>query len=242
MKTKKELQQPPTIPTVGWSDVSLQRPTSTNTTIADHDRRRQKWPPSAPHEALRSAPAHCIDRRQPPEQADMIFGAVKDVYGPQNTPMMWRFIIAGIKERFKGHTHAQPPPKVTSTSLGGCNLFIQSIGAECKASCGALRGHFRRQWPWLWRLWCQLCFVIRLLKISIKALKLIIWSQFLYVLLCIVKHVIIHISLIVAWTEPELYGGRSPNRFGPMNHGILGIAGKLLSLWEQFSHCNEAKM
>ncbi len=30
--------------------------------------------------------------------------------------------------------------------------------------------------------------------------------------------------------EPKLWRGRSPNHFGPMDPGILGIAGKLLSL------------
>jgi hypothetical protein len=39
-----------------------------------------------------------------------------------------------------------------------------------------------------------------------------------------------YVSLIVAWTEPKLYGGWSPNHFGPMDPGILGIAGKPLSL------------
>ncbi len=48
---------------VGRSEVRLQRPTSTNTTIADHSRRRRKWPPSAPHEALRSAPTRRMDGR-----------------------------------------------------------------------------------------------------------------------------------------------------------------------------------
>ena len=47
-----------------------------------------------------------------------------------------------------------------------------------------------------------------------------------------VKHIVIHISLIVAWPEPELWHGRSPNHYGPMDPGILGIAGKLLSLRE----------
>jgi hypothetical protein len=96
---------------VGGSDVSLQRPTSTTTTIANHDRHQRKWPPSAPHEALRSAPAQRMDRQQPPEQGDIIFGAVKGVYGPQNTLMLWGFIIAGTKERFEGNTHPQPPKK-----------------------------------------------------------------------------------------------------------------------------------
>jgi hypothetical protein len=45
--------------------------------------------------------------------------------------------------------------------------------------------------------------------------------------LYIVKHVEIHASLIVAWPEPRLLGGWSPNHFGPMDPGILGIAGKL---------------
>jgi hypothetical protein len=75
-----------------------------------------------------------------------------------------------------------------------------------------------------------LCFVIRLLKISIKILKLVVCNQCFYVLLYIVKHIIIHVPLIIVWTEPELYAGRSPNHFGPMDPGILGIPGKLLSL------------
>ncbi len=32
--------------------------------------------------------------------------------------------------------------------------------------------------------------------------------------------------------EPKLWHGRSPNHYGPMDPGILGIAGKLLSLRE----------
>ncbi len=51
----------------------------------------------------------------------------------------------------------------------------------------------------------------------------------MYELLYIVKHIIIHVSLIVSWTKPKLYGGRSPNHFGPMDPGILGISRKLLS-------------
>jgi hypothetical protein len=47
-----------------------------------------------------------------------------------------------------------------------------------------------------------------------------------------VKHIVIHISLIVAWPELELWHGRSPNHYGPMDPGILGIAGNLLSLQE----------
>jgi hypothetical protein len=47
-----------------------------------------------------------------------------------------------------------------------------------------------------------------------------------------VKHIVIHTLLIVAWPEPKLWHGRSPNHYGPMDPGILVIAGKLLSLQE----------
>jgi hypothetical protein len=39
--------------------------------------------------------------------------------------------------------------------------------------------------------------------------------------------------------EPKLWRGWSPNHFGPMNPSILGIAEKLLSLQEGFTHFNE---
>ncbi len=84
----------------------------TNITIADHGRRRKKWPPSAPHEALRSNPMRQMDGQQPPKHVGTIFGAVEGVYGPQNTPMLWRCIIAGTKERFEGPIHPQSPPKI----------------------------------------------------------------------------------------------------------------------------------
>ncbi len=41
-------------------------------------------------------------------------------------------------------------------------------------------------------------FVIRLLKLSIKTLTLVVCNQFLYELLCIVKHILFHVLLIVA--------------------------------------------
>ncbi len=114
------------------------------------------------------------------------------------------------------------PQKITSASLRGRNLFIWSAGAERKASCGALGGRFRRRRPWLWRLWCQLCFVLRLLKISMKTLKLVVYNQFLYVLLCIVKQIAVHVMLIVAWLEPELCSVASPNHFSSMEPRHFG--------------------
>jgi hypothetical protein len=67
------------------------------------------------------APIQCVEEmvKNPPSKY-IIFGAVEGVYGPQNTPMLWRCIIAGIKECFDGHTHPQPPPpKKYIRKLGG---------------------------------------------------------------------------------------------------------------------------
>ena len=52
-----------------------------------------------------------MDGRQLPKQVDLFLGPVEGVNGPQNTPMLWRFIIAGTKECFEGHKHPQPPKK-----------------------------------------------------------------------------------------------------------------------------------
>jgi hypothetical protein len=59
-----------------------------------------------------------MDGRQPTKQANMIFGAVEGVYGPQNTPMLWQFIIAGTKECFEGCNTLKPPKKYIC-KLGG---------------------------------------------------------------------------------------------------------------------------
>ncbi len=100
-------------------------------------------------------------------------------YCGHNKKWFWcdQWIIAGTKEHFESHTHPHPPPKKTSARSGGYHPSIQSIGAELKASCGALGGYFRRRRPWLWRLWHQLCFLPRLLKNGIKTLKLVVCKQ-----------------------------------------------------------------
>jgi hypothetical protein len=97
-------------------------------------------------------PLHQMDGQQPPKQAGINLGAVEGVYGPQNTPMLWQFIIAGTKERFEGHTHPQPPPKIHLLARGGCRPFIRGIGTEQKASCGTLGDHSHWRRPWLWQL------------------------------------------------------------------------------------------
>ncbi len=124
------------IATVGWSDVSLQRSTLTNTTIANHDHHRQKWPPSAPHEALHSALVHRMDRRQPSKQAGIILWAVKGVYGPQNTQMFWWFIIARTKECFEGHKHPQPPKKLHLLAWGAVTYSFEGSRQSARPHVG----------------------------------------------------------------------------------------------------------
>jgi hypothetical protein len=109
------------IPTVGQSDVSLQCPTLTNTTITDHGHSWQKLHPSAPHEALCSNPMSWMDGRQPPEQAGIIIGAVEGVYGPQNT-------LASSPEQRSAlkAIHTLNPPQNYIRKLGGF-LTIHSM-------------------------------------------------------------------------------------------------------------------
>ncbi len=155
-----------TIHTVGLSDVSLQRPTSTNTTIADHGRCWQKWPPSDPHEALCSADASNGWATTPRASRYNFWGCWGCVWFSKHSDVVAIHHFRS-KERFEGHTHPHPP-KNTSTCLGGCCPSIWRFDTERKASCGALGVHFCRRQPWLLRLWCQLCFVLRLLKNAIK--------------------------------------------------------------------------
>ncbi len=43
----------------------------------NHGRHRREWPPSAPHEALRSPPTHWMDGRQPSKLADVFWGGLR---------------------------------------------------------------------------------------------------------------------------------------------------------------------
>ncbi len=49
----------------------------------NHGRRRRKWPPRAPHEALRSTPMRQMDGRQPPQLADVFWGGLRVFMAPK---------------------------------------------------------------------------------------------------------------------------------------------------------------
>ncbi len=84
----------------------------------NHGHRRRKWPPSTPHEALRSAPMLWINTLQPPELADVIFGGVEGVYGPQSAPLFRRWWIATTSECFEGRAHPKQPQKLYPLAQG----------------------------------------------------------------------------------------------------------------------------
>ena len=91
-----------------------QRPSQLQPTMADTGGNG----PLAPH--MR----HCAPRRhhclmeEAPQASSYNLGGSEGVYGPQNTPMLWRCIIVGTMERFDGHT---PPhsPQNYNRLLGG---------------------------------------------------------------------------------------------------------------------------
>ncbi len=125
--------------TVGRSDVSLQRPTSTNTTIANHGRHQRKWPPSAPHEAKLALRANALNWWKTTSQGSgYSFGGCWWCVWPSNTPILWKCIIAGTKEPFEGHTHPQPP----QNTLGGLSHIHSKHLCRAQGLMWGARGPF----------------------------------------------------------------------------------------------------
>jgi hypothetical protein len=65
-----------------------------------------------------------------------------------------------------------------------------------------------------------------------KTLKLVVCYQKSIVIIIYCKRYCNSYIANCSVVEPELWRGRSPNHFGPMDPGILGIAGNLVSLQE----------
>jgi hypothetical protein len=66
-------------------------------------------PPSTLYEALRPTPTHQMDGGQPPNQADIVLGAVEGVYGPQNTPILWQCALSEQRSTLRAiHTLNNP--------------------------------------------------------------------------------------------------------------------------------------
>ncbi len=116
----------------------------------NHGRHRQKWPPSAPHEALHFAPMLLFSNgwvTTPIDRRCSFLGGWGCV-----CPSKCSFVPAMMHCHniivFWGPYTPSTASKIISTCLGGYLPSIQCIGVEQKASCGALGGHIRWQQPW----------------------------------------------------------------------------------------------
>ncbi len=102
----------------------------------NHGHRRRKWPPSAAHEALCSAPMHWMDGQQPSKLADEFWGGIVGVYGPQSTPLFRRWCIATTLECFEGHTHPQQPQKLYSLARGDVDHPFDALDWSARPHVG----------------------------------------------------------------------------------------------------------
>ncbi len=103
---------------MGPSDVNLQWTTLTNTTIADHGRRWQKWPPSAPHEALRTALTHQMVWGQPPSKQRYFGGLLRVCMALKTLQCCGNSSLLEQKSALRAIQTLTPPKKYTR-KLGG---------------------------------------------------------------------------------------------------------------------------
>jgi hypothetical protein len=125
-----------------------------------------------------------MDGRQPPEQADIIFGAVEGVYGPQNTPMLWRCIIAGTKEHFEGHTHPQSPQKIHPQAQSVVPHPFEAHQRGAQGLMWGARGPFLLATAMVVADVMPVVFcpkATEILKNAIKTLKLVVCMQYFYI-------------------------------------------------------------
>ncbi len=114
-----------------------------------------------------------------------------------------------------------PPKKYICKLRRLSSIYLMSWHRAQGLMWGA-RGQFLPWWPWLWRLWRQLCFVLRLLKKEIKTLKLVggyqkslfitIYCKIYcnsYITNCSVAR-----AQVVVWPEPEPHWSNWPQHIG----------------------------
>jgi hypothetical protein len=89
-----------------------------------------------------------MDGGQPSKLADIFWGGIEGVYGPQRAPFSPATMLCHTLGVFLGPYTPSTAPKIIPACLVGCRPSIQHIRLERKASCGALGGHFCRRRPW----------------------------------------------------------------------------------------------
>jgi hypothetical protein len=115
----------------------------------NYGQRQRKWPPNAPNEASSPATTRCMDGRQPPKQAVIIFGGVRGVW-----PSIKVLLCSGNDALLQHWSvlramHPLNLRKIITACLGGLPPSRDDDGAGHTALCGVQGGHFRRRRPWL---------------------------------------------------------------------------------------------
>ncbi len=104
-------------------------------------RRQQKWPPSAPHEALRSAPTLRMDGWQPPKLVDIFWGGLRVCMalkvllcsGDDESPQHWSVLRA---------IHTLNSPKNYIRLLGGLSPIHLTCWHRAQGLMWGTRGPF----------------------------------------------------------------------------------------------------
>ncbi len=107
----------------------------------NHGRRRRKWSPSAPHEALRSMPMLQMNRLKCPDLADVILGGVEGVYGLQSAPLLRRWWITTTLECLRA-IHTLNSPQNYIRLLGGLLPIHTSCWRRAQGLMWGTRGAF----------------------------------------------------------------------------------------------------
>jgi hypothetical protein len=128
-------------------------------------------------------------------------------------------------------TNTLNPPKEYIRKLGGLSPIPSTHWRGAQGLMWGARGPFLPAAAMVVAVVTPVVFCAKATEKRNKNTKISWWLP-KSLLLYVIKHIVIHISLIVAWPEPKLWHGRSPNHYGPMEPGILGTPGKLLSLQE----------
>jgi hypothetical protein len=145
--------------------------------------------------------------------------------------MLWWFIIAGTKERFEGHIHPQPPQKLHLQAWG----FLPIHSMHWRGAQGLMwgtRGPFPTATAMVVAVVTPVVFYAKATEKRNKNTKISLWlPKSLFITICYKTYCNSYIANSSV-AKPELWHGRSPNHYGPMDPSIMGIAGKLLSLQE----------
>jgi hypothetical protein len=148
--------------------------------------------------------------------------------------MLWQLIIAGTKERFEGHKHPQPPPKEYIHKLRG----LLPIPLTCWRGARGLMWGARGPFPPAAAIVVAVVtvtpvvFCAAAIEKRNRNTKTSWWlpKSLFITIFCktycnsYIANSSVARAQVVAWL--------GPNHYGPMDPGILGIAGKLLSLQE----------